>query len=162
MAKGGADRIYGRGGRDLICAGAGKDVVFAGAGNDKVFGQGGNDRLLGGAGYDVLNGGPRVDGCYVGANGGKMIDCEEADLVVTVTSPASITSGGVVTHYVRVKNVGGKPAPAVKVVFDYIRTNVFCGIDYSGTKEIGWLRPGDSRKWAPNQICSVLRDERAP
>jgi len=158
VAKGGADRIYGRGGNDLICAGKGKDVVLGGNGKDKIFGQDGNDKLKGGAGWDVLNGGPRADACYVNADGGKTINCEEADLVVTVESPASVESGQDVRFDMIIKNVGGKPATGVELEVAWTGTNVSC-TDFVDTVTLGWIKPGDYRDKAYWQACSALQDE---
>lgn len=126
VAKGGKDRVYGRGGNDIICAGKGTDVVVAGDGADKVFGQGGNDKLKGGAAYDILDGGLGKDACYTNANGGKKVDCEEADLEVTVTAPGAVDPDEDFTIHVLVKNVGGKPASGVEVDITYTETGVAC------------------------------------
>jgi hypothetical protein len=155
VSRGGADKIFGRGGNDVICSGSGRDIIVAGAGKDRVFGGAGNDKLKGGAGWDVLDGGPDKDACYKNTNGGKLKNCEEADLRVTVTSPASVDDGETIRFTVRVKNIGAKPSP-YDLVLKRVATGTECTNDYSGTYPGVKLQP---RQWAEvwhEQSCEII------
>ena len=89
MAKEGNDRVYADAGFDVICGGPGRDRLVGGPGEDRIFGNRGKDILWGGSGFDRLNGGKSLDACYPGAGGGDVVDCEDADLRVTIFSPSS-------------------------------------------------------------------------
>jgi hypothetical protein len=149
VSRGGADKIFGRGGNDVICTGSGRDTIVAGAGKDRVFGGRGKDTLKGGAGWDVLDGGPDKDACYKNADGAKLKNCEEADLRVTVTSPASVVENDdgtededeKATFSVRVKNIGAKSAWYDLVVVDEW-SNVTCSMKHSTTEQNQFVKPG--------------------
>ena len=142
MAKGGVDRIFGMGGDDVICAGPGNDVVDGGAGRDRIFGAYGNDELKGGSGKDLLDGSDGEDACYPAAGGDRVVRCEEADLKVTIVSPASVAAGVPIVFNVVVQNVGVKRAGASTLSLVQTATGVACGSDRTGTTSIESLWPG--------------------
>lgn len=142
VAKGGVDRIFGEGGDDVICAGPGNDVVDGGAGRDRIFGAYGNDELKGGSGKDLLDGSDGEDACYPAAGGDRVVRCEEADLKVTIVSPASVVAGAPIVFNVIVQNVGVKRAGASTLSIVQTATGVACGRDHTGTTSIESLWPG--------------------
>lgn len=142
VAKGGNDRIFGMGGDDVICAGPGNDIVDGGAGRDRIFGGNGNDELKGGSGKDLLDGGEGRDACYPAAGGDRVVRCEEADLRVTIVSPASVAAGAPIVFNIIVQNVGVKRAGASTLSIVQTATGVVCGRDHTGTTSIESLWPG--------------------
>ena len=142
VAKGGVDRIFGEGGDDVICAGPGNDVVDGGVGRDRIFGAYGNDELKGGSGKDLLDGSDGQDACYPAAGGDRVVRCEEADLKVTIVSPASVAAGTPIVFNVVVQNVGVKRAGASTLSIVQTATGVVCGRDHTGTTSIESLWPG--------------------
>lgn len=141
VARAGADRIFGRGGNDVICAGKGTDIVFGGAGRDRVFGESGKDALKGGAGFDVLDGGPAKDRCYAGANGAKLVRCEEADFSVSMQSPGNAGEDESFSFLIRVKNVGAK-AGGFDLEINETLTGVVCGFSADDVHLDQALKPG--------------------
>jgi hypothetical protein len=137
-----ADLILGTSQRDVIVARAGKDTIKGLGSNDVICGGPGNDVIKGGAGLDVLIGNAGRDACFPGADGGKLVSCEGADLRVNVNSPPSADSGESFDFFVHVKNVGARTASAVRLTIDFETTNVICGIDHSGVFDLGPLKPG--------------------
>lgn len=111
VARGGADIIQGLSGKDRICAGGGDDTVRAGLGgdwvdggpgddllgghrgDDKLFGGRGDDSLFGHAGNDRLDGGLGTDRCFQWPGEGPVLNCETADLSVSVTGQKRTKTG---------------------------------------------------------------------
>jgi hypothetical protein len=161
VARAGADNIRGRGGNDLICAGRGNDVVKGGDGRDVIFGYYGRDKLKGGNGFDILDGGPKPDACYVGAQGGKTRNCEEADLVVTVKAPATVSPKTPFSIVVVVRNKGSKPALGVDLKLDYRAQNTTCDlVDPSGVQRIKPLAPGHWSSLIFSPSCDAEKNGR--
>jgi hypothetical protein len=113
----GDDVINALGGHDLICAGPGDDTINAGAGDDRVRSGSGDDRSNGDDGdddmrgqgnTDVANGGVGIDRCLFESH----TDCE-ADLDLTVTGPATASTGGLSASIYHLSLANHGPTPAV-------------------------------------------------
>jgi hypothetical protein len=148
VAKEGNDRVYADAGFDVICGGPGRDRLVGGPGEDRIFGNRGKDILWGGSGFDRLNGGKSLDACYPGAGGGDVVDCEDADLRVTIFSPSSAEEGAGFSAAVRVQNVGSKPSHSFRLVIEEHQRRVECGIDRTlRTALQSPLDPGEWMQW---------------
>jgi hypothetical protein len=133
LAKGGADRIFTGDGNDIVCAGPGNDVVEGGDGKDRLFGSGGNDTLRGGPAHDRLVGEGGRDGCYPAAGNDTLIDCEGADLVVSIDAPVTVADGQAIDFRIRVTNAGSTRSAPYELVIAATPTSVACSSDPSGT-----------------------------
>jgi Ca2+-binding RTX toxin-like protein len=147
VAGDGNDRVFGDDGFDVICGGPGRDRLIGGRGEDRIFGNRGKDILRGGGGFDRLDGGKALDACYPGTDGGDVVDCEEADLRVTIHAPSSRVEGAAVTATVRVRNVGSKPSGPFKLFIKELQRRVDCGIDRSLNASRRSLAPGEWLQW---------------
>jgi hypothetical protein len=147
VAGDGNDRVFGEAGFDVICGGPGRDRLIGGRGEDRLFGNRGKDILRGGDGFDRLDGGKSLDACYPGRDGGDVVDCEDADLRVSIIAPASRTEGAGISATVRVQNVGSKPSQTFRLVITEFQRRVDCGFDRSLRTSWRSLAPGESRQW---------------
>jgi hypothetical protein len=141
LAKGGADRIFTGDGNDIICAGPGNDVIEGGDGKDRIFGSGGNDTLRGGPGHDRLVGGGGLDGCYPAAGNDRMIDCEPADLIVTIVGPTTAHEGQRIDLTFRIANVGSTRSSPFELVITSSPIEAICNPDPSGTTALQSVWP---------------------
>ena len=157
LAKGGADRIFTGEGNDIVCAGPGNDLVDGGPGKDRIFGSGGNDTLRGGPGHDRLEGEGGLDGCYPAAGDDKLIDCEEADLVVTIEAPLTANDGQPIEFTVRVANDGSTRSAPYDLILTATQTAVLCSPDPSGTTSFQaiWPRAFVETDYAIAQGCLI-------
>nr|MDT0657170.1 calcium-binding protein [Micromonospora sp. DSM 115978] len=73
------ENLIGGAGADLLAGNAGPNLLRGGPGDDQIHGLAGADRLSGDAGYDTIIGGKDRDICLVGADGGRVSDCEASD-----------------------------------------------------------------------------------
>jgi hypothetical protein len=153
----GNDVVYGHDGFDVICGGAGRDHLFGGGGDDRLFGYRGKDILRGGGGFDRLNGGKSLDGCYAGPGGGDVVECEEADLEVTIFAPASVEEGANIDAWIRVQNRGSKPSQAFTLVVEEHQRRVECLVDRSMRAPSPSLAPGESKRWRAGHVngCQI-------
>ncbi|MDX6584227.1 MAG: hypothetical protein QOI10_3411 [Solirubrobacterales bacterium] len=118
----GDDTINALGGDDVICAGPGDDTTSAGAGNDRVRsgsgnddsnGDDGDDDMRGQGNNDVADGGTGVDRCLFESHQ----NCE-ADLDLTMTGPATASTGGLSTSVYNASLANHGPTPAVNTRVD--------------------------------------------
>jgi hypothetical protein len=153
----GNDVVFGDTGYDVICGGPGRDRLIGGNGEDRLFGNRGKDILIGGSGFDRLNGGKSLDGCYAGPGGGDVVECEDADLRVTIFAPASVAEGAAIDAWIRVQNVGSKPSPAFTLVVEEQQRRVECLVDRSLRAPSESLAPGESKRWRAGHIngCQI-------
>lgn len=125
----GADVVRAGPGRDKVAGGTGVDVIYGALGPDVLRGNAGNDVIRGGDGGDAIDGGLGFDNCAQGAGEGPVVNCEKiveppppppppppsvnADLAVSIASPARATSGRPVDFTVTVANLGPDASPYV-------------------------------------------------
>jgi hypothetical protein len=153
----GNDVVFGDSGYDVICGGPGRDRLMGGRGDDRLFGNRGKDILVGGLGFDRLNGGKSLDACYAGPGGGDVVECEEADLQVTIFAPASVEEGANIDAWIRVQNLGSKPSHAFTLVVEEHQRRVECLVDRSMRTSSESLAPGESKRWRAGHIngCQI-------
>jgi Ca2+-binding RTX toxin-like protein len=147
VAKEGNDRVFGDDGFDVICGGPGRDTLIGGRGEDRIFGNRGKDVLRGGGGFDRLDGGKALDACYPGVDGGDVVDCEDADLRVSILAPSSRVEGAAIHATVSVRNVGAKPSLPFRLIITELQRRLDCGIDRSLRASRPSLAPGESLEW---------------
>jgi hypothetical protein len=148
----GSDFIKGGGNSDTIDGGPGDDRLFGNGGGDVIFGDSGDDFLRGGAGADDLDGGDDIDECIPEAGNGTVINCEEADLAVEVTGPASAPEG-LVTLKVKVTN-NGPAASSYRLDLDRVDGDAECDQPPASiSKPV--LESGDSRSLDIGLNCSI-------
>jgi Ca2+-binding RTX toxin-like protein len=74
------------------------------------MGLAGNDVLRGGTGDDALDGDAGIDRCYQDDGTGSLVECESADLSVSVSGPRR-SVGGAIPFSVTVSNAGPDAVP---------------------------------------------------
>jgi hypothetical protein len=148
------DALYGNGGDDALRGGTGVDWLYGEGGNDNLFGEAADDHLFGGDGSDGLDGGPGSDECRQGSGVGiSDIDCEDADLGVTVSGPSTATAGQDIPFKIHVHNHGPDTA-SYEVRPTYSWSNADCTF-----ATFGYLQPplaaGDEKVIDATMNCQI-------
>lgn len=165
IGRGGNDRICGNGGSDTLIGGGGVDRVSGGGGNDQLVGLGGNDLLMGSNGNDVLRGGTGddsidgdggIDRCYQDDGTGTLVECETADLAVTVSGPKR-SRPGALPYVVTVTNNGPDAAPYTLTLKLATQRSSCQAVTWDGVHTGALLASGESRTLDVTADCTRNR-----